>query len=279
MLVCALMNLILDPILIFGLLGFPAMGISGAALATVIARAAGMVTTLSFVHFHYRLIDFRYERFRELLASWKRILRIGLPVATVRLFPQLLRAVLTRIASALGGVTAVAAIAAGTRIESFPMIISMAVGTAVIPIVGQNWGAGRHDRVNRMRFLLNRIAIIYGLVMLGLFLPTAGLVARIFSVEPEVVNYTRWYLWIMMVGSIGLNQYNWTSQALTAAGKPRWIVIINVLGTALILIPLTFLGARLFDFRGMLAGLCAGQILLGYLSTIVGKRELGGRNG
>ena len=49
MMVCAVFNVILDPILIFGLLGFPAMGIAGAALATILSRFAGMVTTLSFL--------------------------------------------------------------------------------------------------------------------------------------------------------------------------------------------------------------------------------------
>jgi MATE family, multidrug efflux pump len=276
MVVCAVMNLVMDPILIFGLLGFPAMGIAGAALATVIARIAGMITTLSFIHFHYKLIDFKYERFRELLASWKRILRIGLPVAIVRLAPQLLRAVLTGLAASLGGVTAVAAIAAGSRIESFPTVISMAVGTAVVPLIGQNWGAGRFDRVNQVRSLLNKTAVVYGLIVFVLLLPIAGRVAGIFTSDPEVMNYTKWYLWIVMFGSIGLNQYNWTSEALTAAGRPRWVVIINVLGTGVILIPLTVLGARLFGFHGMLAGLCVGQILLGYVSTIVGARELRG---
>ncbi len=277
MLVCAVLNLILDPILIFGLFGFPAMGIAGAALATVISRVAGMATTLSFVHFHYRLIDFRYDGARDLLLSWKRILATGLPVALVRLMPQLLRAVLTRLAAGLGGVTAVAAIAAGTRIESFPMILGMAVGMAVIPVMGQNWGAGKLERVDRARSLLNRTAVVYGLAMLLIMLPAARPLAAIFSNDPAVITYARWYLLIMMAGSIGLNQSNWTSQSLTAAGRPRWVVIINTVGTLGIIIPLTFLGSRVFGFVGMLVGLSVGQLVMGYLATVVGKRELAER--
>ena len=58
MLTCAVMNVILDPILIFGYLGAPAMGVEGAALATIISRAFGMVLTLSFVHFHSPMLSY-----------------------------------------------------------------------------------------------------------------------------------------------------------------------------------------------------------------------------
>ena len=274
MAVCAVLNLILDPILIFGLLGFPEMGIAGAALATVISRFAGMITTLSFVHFHYGLIKLKYSAFRELLQSWGRILAVGIPISAVRLTGQLVRALLTRLAATIGGVSAVAAIAAGTRIESFPMIISMAFGMALIPVVGQNWGAHLPNRVDSVRRLLNRMAVLYGLLMLAVFIPTAASIAKIFTEEPEVIYGIKWYIWIMMLGSIGLNLSGWTSQALTAAGKPRWVLIINVVGTAVILLPFTYLGARLYGYQGMLVGLCAGQILLGYFATLVGRREL-----
>jgi len=274
MMICAVLNLVLDPIMIFGLLGFPAMGMAGAALATVISRFAGMIATLSFVHFHYRLIDFRYSHLRELFASWKQILTVGIPVSAVNLAAQAVRAFLTRLAATFGGVGAVAAVAAGTRIESFPMIISMAFGMALIPVVGQNWGAGHYGRVDAVRKLLNRTAIAYGLLALAAFLPAASAIARLFTGDGDVISNTKWYLWIMMLGSIGINHLNWTSQALTAAGKPRWVVLLNVVGTIVVLIPLTYVGAQLFQYRGMLTGLCAGQIVLGVVSTRVGKKEL-----
>ena len=134
---------------IFGWFGFPALGIKGAALATVISRAVGMIMTLSFIHFHHHLLDFKYKNISELIISWKRILHIGIPSTFVRLFPQLLRSLLTILAAGFGGNTAVAAIAAGSRIESFSFIVSMSIGTALIPLVGQNYGAKKYTRVKR----------------------------------------------------------------------------------------------------------------------------------
>ena len=276
MLVCAVMNAILDPIFIFGLFGFPEMGIAGASLATIIARFAGMVTTLSFIHFHYGLLDFRYRNLKELIDSWRKILHVGVPAGFVRIFPQLLRAVLTRLAAGVGGVGAVAAIAAGSRIESFAFIISMSIGTALVPVVGQNWGAKQFDRVNQTRKILNKTAVGYGIVAFLAMLFFARLVATVFSDDPVVVDQIRWYVWIMMVGSIGLNLYNWTSEQLNAAGKPKWVIIINIVGTSLILLPLTVAGSRIYGYKGMLIGLCIGQIVLGFAATKIGKAELMG---
>ena len=81
------MNIILDPLLIHGYWIFPKMGIKGAAIATIISRACGMVATLSFAHFHHKLLSFKYESAKELIDSWKGILKIGLPSTTVQLMP------------------------------------------------------------------------------------------------------------------------------------------------------------------------------------------------
>jgi putative MATE family efflux protein len=108
MMVCAVFNIILDPLFIHGYWIFPRLGIKGAALATVISRLLGMITTVSFLHFHHHLLSFKFETIKELFNSWKGILKIGLPSITVMLMPQLLRSVLTSQVSSLGGSVAVA---------------------------------------------------------------------------------------------------------------------------------------------------------------------------
>lgn len=275
MLVCAIMNIILDPILIFGLFGAPAMGITGAAVATIISRAFGMVLTLSFVHFHYKLIDFKYESFTELFRSWSEILSIGLPNVLVRMLPQLLRAVLTRLAAgvAVGGI-AVAALAAGQRIESFSTIVSMAVGTAIVPIIGQNFGARQYDRVLETRSLVIRIAIYYGLALFIIMLPLGNFIAGIFTDDPEVLELTSFYIRVMMLGTIGLNQYNWLSESFNSVGKPRYSLVMNIGGVLLILLPCLLIGTTLGQYKGMIIGLAAGQMLVGILGIYMSKKYL-----
>ncbi len=275
MLTCAVLNIILDPILIFGYFGIPAMGIAGASLATIISRAFGMVLSLGFVHFHYKLLDFNYKSFKELLESWGAILRIGIPNVLVRLLPQFVRAFMTRLAAGMAvGSIAVAAIAAGQRIESFATIISMAVGVAIVPIIGQNFGAKKFTRVMEARRLLIRIAVVYGIMLLVIVLPFGKLFASVFSNDPVVISYAANYLKIMLIGSIGLNQYNWLSESFNAVGKPKYAVFINAVGTIAILMPCLYIGAFIGGFIGMILGVSFGQILIAIMAIILTKRKL-----
>jgi len=274
MVLCAVTNFILDPILIFGMFGMPVMGIKGAALATVISRFIGMILTLSFVHFHYGLLDFKYKSPRELVESWGLILKIGIPNVVVRLLPQLLRAVMTKLAASVAGVVAVAAIAAGQRIESFATIVSMAVGVAIVPIIGQNYGAKKYDRVLEARHLMIRFSIVYGIVLLILVIPFGPMLSKIFSEDTEVIKLTTTYLRIILVGSIGLNQYNWLSESFNAVGKPSFSLLINGVGTVVILIPAIYIGVNIGGFMGMIALLAIGQLLVGGFAIILSRKYL-----
>ena len=268
MMVCAGLNVILDPIFIFKL----NMGIQGAALATIISRCCGGILSIGFIKFKYNLIDFKYKSIYELFNSWKNILAIGIPGALVRLLPQVARGVLTKLSAVTGGTIAVAAIAAGSRLESFSSVISMAIGVTLLPIMGQNFGAGNHDRVEESRKLILKMSIIFSLILTilaALFWKPLG---EIFTNDPEALNYIKDYLIILMVGSAGLNLYNWISESLVAIGRAKLSLKINTLGTLFIIIPSTYIGSKIYGFRGMIIGLATGQIILGVISEIIGKK-------
>ena len=277
MAVCATLNVILDPIMIYGWFGCPAMGIAGAAWATVISRCVGMVTTLSFLHFHCHLIDLSRPTFKEVLDSWIRILQVGLPAAATQLIMPLSRSILTKIAAIAGGTIGVAAFAAASRIESFLFIIGMAFGTALMPIMGQSWGAERYQRVNFGRAYVNRIAVRYGLLSWVACLALAWLVARWFSDDPQVIRWTLHYLWIVTLGHAGMHASLWTSSSLNAIGKAGWGAIISILSNLVLTVPLAYLGQRLYGYTGMLAGIAIGLLLGGLVATMSGRVLIQGR--
>lgn len=273
MLTCALLNIILDPIMIFGLLGFPAMGIRGAAIATIISRFFGMLLTLYYTHFHHKLITFNIPSFKDVFHSWKTILHIGVPSAGVSLLPQIIRMSLTSLAAYTGGTIAVAAIAAGSRIEGFTLTIAMAIGISIIPIIGQNFGAKKYSRVNQFRQILNKASLFIGLGMFITMIFVATPIIKLFTSDIAVINLTKDYLLLLTFSSIGLNLYNFTSQELNGIGLSKKAFKMNALGTLFIILPLLFIGSR-FSFVYMIMGLSLGQLLLGIISVFYGKKYL-----
>lgn len=274
MIICAVFNIILDPLLIHGYWIFPRLGIQGAALATIIARGIGMIATLSFAHFHHRLLSLKFYNTKEILDSWKGILKVGVPSIAVLFMPQLLRTVLTALVSSVGGTVAVAAIAVGTRTESFVTIITGGVGMALMPIIGQNWGAGNYERVHETRKIAIKFALIYGVIVFALSFPLAKPVSRIFTTDEAVVLHSAYYLWIMIFGMIGLNITNWMSQAFTTIGRPIWTVVLNVIGILVVVLPLAILGKMIYSYIGILLGICLGQILVGIGAVILSKNKM-----
>ncbi|MBN2558152.1 MAG: MATE family efflux transporter [Clostridia bacterium] len=271
---CAIFNIILDPLLIHGYWIFPRLGIKGAALATIIARSIGMFATLYFTHFHHHLISFKVKNAREILDSWKGIMKIGVPSITVLLMPQLLRSILTALVASAGGTIAVASIAVGSRTESFATMITGGVGLALVPVIGQNWGAEKFSRVYEARKFAIKFAIVYGIIMFLLSIPLAKPVSRIFTDEADVVTGSAYYLWIMLFGMIGLTITNWMSRAFTTIGRPVWTVLLNAAGTLGIVIPLAYLGKAAGGYIGILAGVSIGQLLVGAWSIRLSKSKM-----
>jgi putative MATE family efflux protein len=274
MIICAVTNALLDPIFIFGLFGFPAMGIGGAALATVISRVIGMVATLSFLHFHAGLLDLTPVPFKEVIESWKEILHVGLPSAMTQLLVPFTRAVVTRLAAAAGGAVAVAAVAVGSRIEGFAAILVMSYSMALVPMIGQNWGAEKKERVEEVKRASARLALIYGILFFIMTLFFAESVAQFFSTDIQVAGLTALYLRIVAASSAALAYYTWISQSLNAAGKPGPSARLNVIGVFIFILPLSAAGTFLYGFPGLMSGLAIGQILTAWYAFRSGKEHL-----
>jgi len=109
-----------------------------------------------------------------------------------------------------------------------------------------------------------------------LSLPLAEPVIRIFTDNPKVLELTKWYLWIVLFASGGLNLYNWTSGELNSVGKPLWVMVINIVGSVVILIPALFIGSKIYGYVGMLVGLGIGQIIIGAMAVRIGENQLKG---
>jgi putative MATE family efflux protein len=189
-------TLVLDPLLILGLAGFPRLGVVGAAIALVSTRGAAFVLGLAILA-RRRMIRPRRVR----LASLRSIARVGLPTALTGITFSLIYVAMTRTTTRFG-TPALAALGLGHRIESWIYMIGVGFGAAAAAIVGQNLGAGRADRAERAGWITCGYATVPALLAAvgGLIIPER--LAGIFTTDPAVIEVAASYLRIAALSQI-----------------------------------------------------------------------------
>ncbi len=268
MIVSMIVNLVLDPLLIFGFWGFPHLGLKGAAIATVIARATAMVFSLLILHFKEKLIDFSLPPLKELINSVKQISYIGISSAVSRLLAPVTVAVIMRLVAGFGS-AAVAAFGVAIKIEMFVFLLIMALATALVPFTGQNWGAKNFSRVKDAVKKANAFSLWWGLGSFIVFLILAAPLGHLFGKDIEVAKYIKLYLWIIPI-SYGLRGCAYlTVSVLNAINKPILGIGLNLVWMVMLYIPLAVIGSRIAGLAGLFVGLCLANLLAGILAIIL----------
>lgn len=273
MVVSVIVNLILDPLLIFGYGPFPRWEIEGAAVATVIARAVTLVFSIWILHWRDKMITLKPPSFKEAMQSWKNILYVGLPASGTNLIIPVSMAVITRIVSEYGP-AAVAGFGVAVRMEAFALTVIMALSSVMVPFCGQNWGAGRRDRVRRAVQLGQRFSMAWGGLMFIVFLLLAGWIGRMFNPDPVVIETITLYLWLVpfTYGLQGVLMLN--GSTFNALNKPMPSAVLSAVRMAILYIPLAYLGSHLFQLRGIFGAASIANILAGIAAWIWLKKTL-----
>ena len=270
MVISMIVNIILDPLMIFGLWGFPRLGLKGAAIATVIARAVAFVLSLLILHYKEKLIDFALPSFKEFVSSVKQIFYIGIPSAISKLVMPVTMAIIMRLVSKFGS-TAVAAFGVAIKIEMFVFLLIMALATALIPFVGQNWGAKKFDRVKEAIKKANVFSLWWGLGSFVVFLAFAAFLGNLFGKDIEVAKYITLYLWIIPI-SYGLCGCTFLiTSVFNAMNKPMLAIALNLVWMFVLSIPLALIGSQLAGLVGLFVGLCLANLAAGILSIKIEK--------
>lgn len=261
------LNFLLDPVMIFGLLGFPRLGIRGAALATIVSEAIVMASGFVLLQRRYRLLSFGRSPASRILSSWGRILRIGVPSILSSVLNPLSAGVVTRLVATFG-VAAVAAYGAAGRIEMFAFMIPMTVGMSLLPFIAQNYGAGRMDRVRTVYRGATAFAIGFGLVIALAFTFAARLLAGFFTGDPAVTGVLAKYIRITCFGYGMLEVHRYATFCMTGIHKPLVSTALNTLRLIVLLLPLSYLGSRIAGLTGLFWARFATDVLAG--STGIG---------
>jgi putative MATE family efflux protein len=264
MMASAAINLILDPLLIFGWLGFPRLELQGAAIASLIARFVTLVAG-ALVIARMRLLCSPLTSPSSLWRSWKRVLHVGLPAAGTNIIIPVSAGIIVTLLAGYGD-RAVAGYGAAVRLEALTLVVFFAMSAVIGPFVGQNLGARKPARIDEALrrsavFCLALGALIA--ILLGLFAPH---LSRLFSDDPEVTGVTTTYLRIVPLsyGTAGIIMV--VNAAFNGVGKPLPAVVISVGRTLILYVPLAYAASHLFGVPGIFAAACFSDVVSGIIA-------------
>ncbi len=273
MLTAVLVNIVLDPLLIFGLGPFPRLGLRGAAIATVIARATTMVVTFCILTLRDRMITFTMPAFRDILRSWGRVLYIGVPAAATNIIVPIGIGIVTGIVSTFGA-EAVAGFGVSTRIEFFALASVFALAAVIGPFIGQNWGAGDLQRMERGVRYSNRFSFAWGIAVCALLASAAKPIASLFTRDDTVVAAAVVYLRIVPFAYALQGIFIIAISALNVLHRPFHAAAIGIGQMFVICVPLAYAGARMFELPGAFSAVAASYLLAGIIAHLVLNKVL-----
>ena len=272
-------NMVLAPILIFGWFTHRPMGVSGAALATFIAVLVGTVWLYQFFRPRDSYLTFVPADWRPQLDLWRRMLAIGLPAGAEFALMATYLAIVYVISRPFGA-AAQAGFGIGMRILQAGFMPVVALGFAVGPVAGQNFGAGLFDRVReafRSALAMAAGAMVVFAVVCHIA-PTAMI--RVFSSDPQVIAVGVEYLRIVSWNFVASGVIFVASSMFQAIGNTIPALVSSIVRILLVAVPAILL-ARVagFELRWiwyLSVGAVAVQMIL---SLLLLRREFGLRMG
>lgn len=265
MVIAAVVNIILDPILIFGIGPIPAMGLKGAAMAALLARAAIFIGTLYLMHRRLDMLTFNKPDAGELRKSWKDILHVGIPAAGTNVIIPIAIGVVTAMLARYGP-EAVAGFGVASRVESLTLVIFYAMSAIIGPFVGQNVAANRPDRILLALRFCTIFCVACGVVVALILALSAEWVPALFSDNPSVTEVSTLFLYIVPISYGAYGMVMIMNAAFNGMGKPMPAVHISVARMAVIYVPIAFVANHFFGMAGIFAAYAIANVATGIIA-------------
>jgi Na+-driven multidrug efflux pump len=227
MVLAAIINAVSSPFIIFGLFGAPALGMTGAALSTVLARFIIVVLAIWWLR-RAGLFTLESRLLKDFLPCIRQVLRYGAPAFAAQLVAPVGGAIVTRLL-ADAGPEAVAGFAVGSRIESLALIPFFALQTGVTPFVGQNVGASKDARLTHAEMSYWGFAALWGTAAAILLVSFGEDLGFLFTDTPAIAAITDHYLEAIALGLWGAGLLTVAIGFLNPLGYPNIALTLNAL--------------------------------------------------
>ena len=265
------LNLILDPLFIFGLGPFPALGMPGAALATAIAALITWFSSFYVLAFRENLIDFTRPKIDKLLTNWRNLCAIAIPAIGANMMTPIAAAIMTALIARYGA-ESVAGFGVGARIESMSLIVVFGLSSTLPMFIGQNIGAGRGDRAYQALMLCIKFAVVFQIGVYILLLFFSPFITSGFSDNPTVIHVLKTYLLILPLTYSAHGVVILVMVSLNVLKRPQTALKITMIRLLGLYLPLAYLGSLFWGITGLFIGAACGNVIAGLIAFRILKK-------
>ncbi|NNK17219.1 MAG: MATE family efflux transporter [Sulfitobacter sp.] len=269
MVLAAVVNVALNPLLIFGMWGLPELGMAGAAVAILAGRMIAAALAL-YIAWRRGLLGWCGSLFAGLWQSMRKILNVGLPAAFSNAINPAGMALVTAAVATVGD-AAVAGFGAATRIQSMALVPLLALSSGIGPVVGQNWGADKHDRAQGATAAAFWFCMGYGALVAVVLALFAEPLAGIFASGDEDAAYAAIYLRFVGLSLFGYGLVVTANAAMNARDKAVWSMSLSLGRIFALYLPLAWVGALSMGYPGIIAAAVVANVIAGWAAVISAK--------
>lgn len=266
MILGAVVNVILDPFLIFGWGPFPRMELQGAALATFIGNCIGAAYGFYIVLFHRKAIDFIGMTFKSMKHAWAIIGQVGVPAAGTNIVVPVATFAAVAIIGNILSETDVAAFTVASRAELISVGLLYALSACIGAITGRNGGARKTERVREAFRVCYLICVVWGTalaILLALFAPQ---IAGIFTKDEILIDKIIPYFYIVPVTVFAYGFVFISAAGLNALGRPLFGLVYTIIRSLILYIGLIAIGVWTAGLVGAFVGVAAANIIAGLIA-------------
>lgn len=266
MILGAVINMCLNPFLIFGWGPFPRMEIEGAALATFTGNAIGAAYGFYIVFFHRKAVDFAGMSIKSMTRAWSIIGQVGLPAFGTNVIVPIATFFAVAIIGNVLGEIEVAAFTVASRAELISVGLLYALSACIGAVTGRNGGAGKTNRVREAFRVSYLICLIWGTAMAALLALFAHQIAGFFTSDLTLIEKIIPYFYIVPITVFAYGFVFVSAAGLNALGRPIYGLIYTIIRSVILYVGLIAIGVHVAGLTGAFVGVAAANIISGLIA-------------
>ena len=269
----AIINIVLDPILIFGLFGLPAMGVPGAAIATVAGQMTACALAVALFVKGDCPVRIHMKGFRLKGAVAAQVYSVAVPSGLMVALPSLLVGMLNAILSAFSQ-TAVAVFGAYFKLQTFVYMPASGLVQGMRPIMSFNYGAGRRDRMHQI--LRSSLMVTGGIMLVGwlLFTLLPGPIMALFGADARMSAMGASALRIISLGFVVSTVGFVLAGAFEALGKGVQSLTVSMIRQLIVIPPLAWALSKPFGLAGVWASFPIAELLAAVVAVVLYRHTM-----